>query len=308
MADLVTVVVPSYNRAQILPQTLPTYLQPEVGELIVVDDCSTDNTPQVVAALIEQYPRIKYLRNPVNSKQGFTKNRGIEAAQYDYLYFGDDDSYIAPGSIGQLLETMHRYQADIVGAQALYSNNPRIEFDRAAHPAVRTATHIKQLVDLSTLAVDFSLAFPEPVEVPLCQACFICRTQLAKELLFDVRYQGNAYREETDFLVRASLGGKKIVYDSSVVQINLPRMMATGGAHAGTPQEWFDSAIENNNYFLDKNYAAMQAKWNLPHTIDQMRELFAQEMRHRAQRAHRYDWLRTIGLYKPLKYIKKILS
>lgn len=47
----VTVVIPSYNRAKILPKTIPTYLQPDVNELIIIDDCSSDNTEQVVKKL-----------------------------------------------------------------------------------------------------------------------------------------------------------------------------------------------------------------------------------------------------------------
>ena len=65
----VTVVIPSYNRAKILPKTIPTYLQPDVNELIIIDDCSSDNTEQVVKKLQKKYPIIKYFRNEVNSKQ-----------------------------------------------------------------------------------------------------------------------------------------------------------------------------------------------------------------------------------------------
>ena len=88
----VTVVIPSYNRAKILPKTIPTYLQPDVNELIIIDDCSSDNTEQVVKKLQKKYPIIKYFRNEVNSKQTFSKNVGIKNATCDYIYFGDDDS------------------------------------------------------------------------------------------------------------------------------------------------------------------------------------------------------------------------
>ena len=302
----VSIVMPSYNRANILRRTLPTYLQEEVGEVIVVDDASTDNTAEVMRELMKQYPRIRYLRNDVNSKQGFTKNRGIEVARYEYIYFGDDDSIILPGTIKRLLDTMRICKADLVGAKALYAHNERqishLEDFLATND--RLVDDPKQIIDLSTMRVDFSLSYKEPLEVPFVHACFLISTQLARELLFDINYQGNAYREETDFFFRAALADKKIIYDSAAVQINLPRAVSGGGAHAGTSDEWYRSAIENNDYFLRKNYAAMQAKWNLPHSIEQMRMFFAAEMKARYEAEHRYDWLKKVGLYKLLKTIK----
>lgn len=304
--DCISVVIPSYNRATVLERTIPTYLQEYVGEVIVVDDASTDRTSEVVRGLMAQYPRIRYLRNEVNSKQGFTKNRGIEAARFDYIYFGDDDSIIPPGTIARLLDTMRHSGADIVGAKALYAQHERqiknVERFIAANNVL--ADNPKQIVDLCTMFADFSLSYKEPVEIPFVQACFVISTPLACEVLFDTCYQGNAYREETDFLIRAALAGKKIVYDSAAVQINLPRASTGGGAHAGTSEEWYRSARKNNNYFLDKNYAAMQAKWGLPHSIEQMRELFDAEMAARHCAEHRYDWLRKTGLYKPLRALK----
>lgn len=98
----ISVVIPSYNRGHFFAQTLPTYLQENVRELILVDDCSTDNTPQVVKELQRQYPQIKYLRNERNLKQTVSKNRGMELAKGDYIYFGDDDSFLLPGTIHAL--------------------------------------------------------------------------------------------------------------------------------------------------------------------------------------------------------------
>ena len=105
----VTVVIPSYNRAKILPKTIPTYLQPDVNELIIIDDCSSDNTEQVVKKLQKKYPIIKYFTNEVNSKQTFSKNVGIKNATCDYIYFGDDDSIIKPGTIKRLIEVKEKF-------------------------------------------------------------------------------------------------------------------------------------------------------------------------------------------------------
>lgn len=72
--------MPSYGRAHLLKKTIPTYLQKGVVELILVDDCSPDNTREVVEDLQKTYPQIKYLRNERNMKQTASKNRGIDLA------------------------------------------------------------------------------------------------------------------------------------------------------------------------------------------------------------------------------------
>lgn len=305
----ISVVVPSYNRAHILPLTIPTYLQPEVGELILIDDASTDNTAEVVQRLQKQYPQIRYLRNELNSKQGYTKNRGIQQARYPYIYFGDDDSVLPGGDMAVLLADMQEYNADLVGAKALYMYYAKqwktlTAFVKKHDTYAKT---IEEIVNVQTMYADFSKSVTAPVEVPFTQACFLTRANIAQQTLFDTHYQGNAYREETDFVIRVALAGYKVMYDSRAVQVNLPpTMVRGGGAHTGNTDGWYQSAIENNDYFLSKNYEAMKLKWGLTLSIEQMRTLFRNEMRERWLAEHRRDSLKRIGLYKPLHFIKHL--
>ena len=67
----VSVVLPSFNRARLLPITIPTYFQEDVSEVILVDDCSSDNTAEVVKELQTRFPTLRYFRNEVNSKQPY---------------------------------------------------------------------------------------------------------------------------------------------------------------------------------------------------------------------------------------------
>lgn len=102
----VSVVLPSFNRARLLPITIPTYFQEDVSEVILVDDCSSDNTAEVVKELQTRFPTLRYFRNEVNSKQPYTQNVAISKVQSEYIYFGDDDSVLYPGSIRNLLNVM----------------------------------------------------------------------------------------------------------------------------------------------------------------------------------------------------------
>lgn len=90
---LVSVVIPTYKRAQLLRKAIISALaQEKAGELfemeiIVVDDCSPDNTAQVAA----EFPQIQYLRLAKNSGASGARNAGIRRARGKYVALLDDD-------------------------------------------------------------------------------------------------------------------------------------------------------------------------------------------------------------------------
>lgn len=303
----VSVVLPSFNRARLLPITIPTYFQEDVSEVILVDDCSSDNTAEVVKELQTRFPTLRYFRNEVNSKQPYTQNVAISKVQSEYIYFGDDDSVLYPGSIRNLLNVMREKNADIVGGRALALFFPEQidELDEfLSHYRNRIATEANQIVDLSTLSTNFTYTVKEPIKVPFCHASCLCKTQVAREMQFDVNIEGNAYREETDFLIRATLAGYTIYYTSSANQINLPSAMCSGGARSKNHRHWAENAIRNNDYFIDKNYDSMQKMFSLPRTKDEMKALFRVQIKKQVRQKHIMDFLERIGLFKIIYHIK----
>ena len=297
----VSVVLPSFNRARLLPITIPTYFQEDVSEVILVDDCSSDNTAEVVKELQTRFPTLRYFRNEVNSKQPYTQNVAISKVQSEYIYFGDDDSVLYPGSIRNLLNVMREKNADIVGGRALALFFPEQidELDEfLSHYRNRIATEANQIVDLSTLSTNFTYTVKEPIRVPFCHASCLCKTQVAREMQFDVKIEGNA------FLIRATLAGYTIYYTSSANQINLPSAMCSGGARSKNHRHWAENAIRNNDYFIDKNYDSMQKMFSLPRTKDEMKALFRVQIKKQVRQKHIMDFLERIGLFKIIYHIK----
>lgn len=90
---LVSVVIPTYKRAQLLRKAIISALaQEKAGELfdleiIVVDDCSPDDTAQVAA----EFPQVHYIRLPKNSGASGARNAGIKRAKGKYVALLDDD-------------------------------------------------------------------------------------------------------------------------------------------------------------------------------------------------------------------------
>ena len=87
----VSVVITTYNRASLLPRAVYSVLAQtyEDYELVIVDDCSTDDTPEVVRTFADS--RIRAIRHADNMGQSAAVNTGIRLARGEYIAFLDDD-------------------------------------------------------------------------------------------------------------------------------------------------------------------------------------------------------------------------
>ena len=102
----VTVVVPTYNRAHLLPQTLDS-LQAQTltpAEVIVVDDGSSDNT----AAIVESYPGVRYLRQD-NGGKSSALNMALGEVSSKYVWFFDDDDIASSDALERLVEALEQH-------------------------------------------------------------------------------------------------------------------------------------------------------------------------------------------------------
>ncbi|HSP49185.1 MAG TPA: glycosyltransferase family A protein [Pseudolabrys sp.] len=93
------VLLPTYNRRRILPRTIASvFAQDEKDfELIIVDDCSIDDTGTYLASLND--PRIRVLRPPNNLGTAGARNLGLEASQADIVALLDDDDVYLEGCL-----------------------------------------------------------------------------------------------------------------------------------------------------------------------------------------------------------------
>lgn len=92
MADLVSVIMPSYNTASFIAESIQS-VQAQTyknWELIIVDDCSTDKTDDVVKPYLID-TRIKYIKNDKNSGAAVSRNRALREANGKWIAFLDSD-------------------------------------------------------------------------------------------------------------------------------------------------------------------------------------------------------------------------
>jgi len=104
----VSVVVPTCNRASVLPRAIESVLaQDSVDvEVLVVDDGSTDETEAVVKSFNDS--RVRYLAHETNRGGSAARNTGIEAATGEYVAFLDDDDEYRPGKLTKQVESLER--------------------------------------------------------------------------------------------------------------------------------------------------------------------------------------------------------
>lgn len=109
---LVSVVLNTYNRPDLLRQSVASVLAQDYPnfEVIIVDDCSPDNTPEVVAGIVAQHPdRVRSLRLPENRGLAAARNAGIRAARGPLIAFQDDDDLWLPGKLTAQVEALRRH-------------------------------------------------------------------------------------------------------------------------------------------------------------------------------------------------------
>lgn len=87
----VSVIIPSHNRAHCITKSIQSVLKQTypVHEVIIADDCSTDNTEEVVTQIGDA--RVKYYRLPANKGAGGARNYGVTKAESEWIAFHDSD-------------------------------------------------------------------------------------------------------------------------------------------------------------------------------------------------------------------------
>jgi glycosyltransferase involved in cell wall biosynthesis len=100
---LVTIIIPTFNRAQLLSATLDSVIAQTYTnwECIVVDDGSTDATPAVVSSYIQKDTRFNYYKRPVDQPKGANtcRNYGFEKSKGEFINWFDDDDILLPDFI-----------------------------------------------------------------------------------------------------------------------------------------------------------------------------------------------------------------
>ncbi|MGN0304915.1 MAG: glycosyltransferase family 2 protein [Lachnospiraceae bacterium] len=115
---MVSIITPVYNAAEYLPETIKMVQEQTYKdwELLLVDDCSRDNSCQVVEEILSKCPdsRIQMLRQEKNQGAAKARNRGLKEARGRYIAFLDADDIWLPKKLEKELDFMEKKGAGFV--------------------------------------------------------------------------------------------------------------------------------------------------------------------------------------------------
>jgi glycosyltransferase involved in cell wall biosynthesis len=120
MSDLHTVVITAHNHGRFLPSAMESVLRQDWRplEVIVVDDASRDDTPQVLAGALRDVPEgvhLRILRNRRSLGQTGSINLATLAARGSVLTMVDADDYLLAGTVPLARQLLHDHQAYLFG-------------------------------------------------------------------------------------------------------------------------------------------------------------------------------------------------
>ena len=112
----ITLIIAAYNLGESIDRCLDSLKAQTLAdfEAVVVDDCSTDDTPQRIKASVGDDPRFVVIQHEANQGLHLARLTGVRAATGDYALFLDGDDELAPDMLEQLDDLVARKPADIV--------------------------------------------------------------------------------------------------------------------------------------------------------------------------------------------------
>lgn len=139
MSDLVSIVMPSYNTGRFIKETIESVLAQSYRnwELIIVDDCSTDNTDEMVNPYLDDN-RIRFIKNSTNSGAAVSRNRALREANGKWIAFLDSDDLWEPEKLEMQISFMQSN-----GYHFSYTNY--IEIDETSTPNGKSISGPKRI-------------------------------------------------------------------------------------------------------------------------------------------------------------------
>ena len=197
---LVSVVMPIFNRAHLVPRVVGSILAQTYRDLdvVIVDDCSTDDIEGAIAALDD--PRVRLIRRERNGGAAAARNTGVTAARADWIAFHDSDDYCTSDRIELSVRKLSQLPEDYIGVYgvALFYRKVSEESYGQGATFFRPVPSEHQLSgDLSSRTLQGNM-----MNLP---TLLVKKTALQSAGLFDERLRKN---EDWDLCLRLTQRGK----------------------------------------------------------------------------------------------------
>lgn len=261
----VTLVVATRNRAHTLRIVAPSfYGQDVVDEIVFVDDEGDDDTPALLAAFAERWPRMRTiaLRNRPRLGLPAARNVGVAAASNDFVLFCDDDEHLEPGYARTCLSKLLRSGAGAVGGRRVYMQDGETvdQALRRAGSGFRSVPPVRLLL----CELNPGARYRGDVEVPFTFPNMVTRRDLLLPDGFDEAFcAGNCYREETDYYMRLTLAGHRVLLTNDCRTFHLSAAATSrGGVRTSRARRVYWS-VRNTAHLYRKHWDGYARRFGL---------------------------------------------
>ena len=125
MRPLVSIITPSYNSEEFIKETIESVLNQTYDnwEMLIIDDCSTDKSLQLIKEYIKVDSRIKYLKNNQNNGPAVTRNIALSKVKGEYIAFLDSDDFWDKLKLEKQVEFMEKNNLEITHTDYFFTNS-----------------------------------------------------------------------------------------------------------------------------------------------------------------------------------------
>lgn len=222
MNDLISVIMPVYNVASYLPQSIESVLNQDHRnlELILIDDGSTDGSGLICDAYAQKDSRVRVIHQP-NGGAAAAKNAGLRAASGTYLSFVDSDDYLQSDVFGYMLGVLQQNNAD--AAQFSFQD---VYLTRTEPQLLK-----KGILDHKEYLVRFTKDW----------SCPLLWNKLYKRSLFEGIYFEEGHKIDDEyFTYRGFLNPGRIVFDDRIIYNYRKRASSVMSSPAAAEQRILD--------------------------------------------------------------------
>lgn len=252
---LVSIILPTYNRARLLDGCIKSVLKQtyENWELIIADDCSTDETEDISKKFVSQYRNIVYYKNKKRIGLPANRNKAIDISNGEVIFFIEDDLILHPNCLKILVETYDKLnENNKVGGIAPRLNEELSSLKENFMNKNRLPFYINKYT--GRIFVNYNKDFGGIQEVVTLHACSL----LNKKALVDVGgYPENLFKESFSgeesyvFLIMKKKGYKLYFQPTAVADHN---KVNSGGCRVSSERKAKYYRIRNHLVFLIKIY------------------------------------------------------
>lgn len=256
----VSIILPTYNRAYCIGNTIDSVLKQTYTEweLIICDDCSKDNTQELIGGYKDE--RIRYVRNNKNLGLPANRNIGIESSKCDMVMFLEDDIIIEPDCLEILIKTYlllsgkvgavtprtieDDKQGTLLSLEKMVADDVRRKLNKPSYISKWTGLIYRNMAMVSDKVLETDIVSSWSL--------------FDKKAILEIGRYSTIYNkivgyshEETDLFVRLRKHGYKLYYQSKALAYH--KHSSKGGTRVGQIRyAW--NYVAAHTIFLLKNY------------------------------------------------------